>query len=111
MDQNLMKRRLRCCACGGSLKAGLAAVLVDRQATWEAPVWNNVLMEDKTARAVAFVCRKCGAEKRQPVNAVEFNEDLSIIRYYPLAELKEMPPIEGAIMLDPKANKYGGPYF
>jgi hypothetical protein len=90
---------VKCCACEGTLKDSehINAITLDKEATWEFPIWNNILVLDKYPenRALGYICDKCVAEgKMDRVKfAVEYQEGYTNIKYHKVEGLKDLPEI------------------
>lgn len=95
--EDFIREKIKCCSCGGSLKNSkyINAICLDKLATWDYPVWNNILVEDKypEKRAVAYVCDECVENGKEPKYAVEWDEERKTVKYHPIDELKDLPPI------------------
>jgi len=91
-SEQLIRQKVKCCACEGSLKNSPHINLVSlmKVATWKFPVWGNLLIR-VWGLAVAVLCDKCVKEKRTPKYAVEWNDDLSVVKYHPVESLKDVP--------------------
>lgn len=95
----------RCCACEGPLRGSkhLNLVTIDKFASWEFPIWGNLLAKDplkRTGRAAAICCDGCVDEKTgqalRPIKfAIEVNKlgEEYIIDYHDAMKLKDAPPI------------------
>jgi len=85
------RRRVRCCACAGSLRRSKHVNLVSlqRRATWQYPVWRNVLTGED-GEAVAVVCDACLDANREIQEAVEFRG--AEVLYHTVIDLERLPP-------------------
>lgn len=97
MLEHFIREKVKCCACGGSLKNSeyVNSICLDKLATWDFPVWNNILVANvhPEKRATAIVCDECIAKKRKVRFAVEWDEKHENIKYHPIESLKDLPPI------------------
>ncbi|MEM2518630.1 MAG: hypothetical protein QXO49_06730 [Candidatus Bathyarchaeia archaeon] len=95
-SERFIRERVKCCACGGTLKNSkhINGICLDKLAEWDYPVWNNILVADEhpEKRAMAFVCDECLKKKRQPKFAVEW-DDHENVKYHPIEDLKDLPEI------------------
>jgi len=92
--EDVIRKRVRCCACEGSLAKGeINGVVLHKKAAWKFPVWNNILSPNKSPGALAFVCDKCIAEGRQPRFAVEFSLD-GAVTYHNVTDLEDLEDLE-----------------
>lgn len=68
------------------------AELLMKEAEWHEPVWGNVILR-VTGFAMAFRCDDCYRDHTKKVKyAVEWNNDLSIVKYHEVEKLQNMPP-------------------
>jgi hypothetical protein len=92
-----IRKRVKCCACQGSLKNSkhINGICLDKLATWELPVWGNILLKDlhPEKRALAILCDECIDKKRNPKFAVEWDENYENVKYHPVESLQDLPPI------------------
>ena len=104
MDEKLIKTKVKCCACGGSLKDSdnINMVGLMKEADWKFPAWGNVLLK-VWGFASAVICDKCVKENKPIKFAVEWTQDLSFVKYHPVEKLKDVPPeiFEPLDMLEP----------
>lgn len=93
----LIKEKVRCCACCGSLKDSehINGITLNKLATWKHPTWSNLLVQDihPEPRASAIICDKCMEEGKPPKFAIEWTESLKEVTYHPVSALKDLPPI------------------
>ena len=90
--EDIIRKRVKCCACEGSLaKGNINGVVLHKKAAWKFPVWNNILSPNKAPGALAFVCDRCIEEGRQPRFAVEFSEDgAGAVTYHNVTDLEDL---------------------
>jgi len=88
MDDDWIRKNVRCCACGGSLEDSkhINLVALDKVASWKFPTWGNVLTKQPLIHAVAIVCDKCIDKGVQPKFAVEWNDNGNV-KYHKIEEL------------------------
>lgn len=94
MDVDHLKDRLKCCACGVSLKKSskLNFVLLMKEAEWPFPWWGNLIV-GVSGLAQAVVCDDCAKNRKKPKYAVEWeNRTYRKIKYHPVDKLKDVPP-------------------
>jgi len=92
MDEKLIREKVRCCACGGSLKNNynINMVCLMKEAQWKYPAWGNILLK-VWGFAGAVVCDKCLKENKPIKFAVEWTQDLSNVKYHPVEKLRAVP--------------------
>jgi len=92
MDEELIRLKVKCCCCEGSLKSSKRINLVGlmKEAQWAFPVWGNLLL-GIMGFANAVICDKCLKEKKKPKFAVEWTEDLNVVKYHSVEELRDVP--------------------
>lgn len=92
-----IKRNIRCCACGQPMSNSehVNGICLDKEATWDFPSGNNILVVDKHTekRAAAIICDDCVEKKRKIKYAVGWDQNHSNVKYYPVEQLKDLPPI------------------
>jgi len=92
-----IRENVHCCACGAPLfySKFINMVNFDKEAWWDYPHWNNILLMKKhpEKRALAIVCDDCIKARKEPVEAVEWNEGKTWVIYHPVKDLKDLPPI------------------
>jgi len=110
-DERMIRAKVKCCACGGSLldSARINVVCLMKEAEWLWPCWGNVLL-GVLGFASAILSDKCLRERKRPKFALEWNQDLSIVKYHPVAELRDVPkevfkPLD---LLEPGRHGVGG---
>jgi len=105
-----IKQNVKCCACGGSLQNSkfVNGVCLDKLATWEHPIWGNILVKDKypEPRATAVLCDDCIRKKRKAKFAVEWNKDYSQVKYHKVEDLKDLPEIREANVREAESKLY-----
>lgn len=105
-----IRERVRCCACGKSLKSGkhVNVICLDRLAAWKYPCWGNILAMDKYPmnRAMAVLCDRCVSESQQSKYAVEWCNDLKIVKCHPVEGLQTLPRISEEDILEARARLY-----
>jgi ribosomal protein L37AE/L43A len=86
--EQLVMDKVNCCGCGRPMSRSAHLNIMDtaRVATWDYPVCGNVLSEDRTGRAAAFMCDRCIEQNHAPRYAVEFTKDRDVL-YHELAGL------------------------
>lgn len=91
MNPEDVKRKVKCCSCGTPLRNSkhINIVFLQKMANWEWPSWGNILV-GVWGFACAVLCDDCVKHKKKPKFAVEWNEDLSVIKYHPIEELDDM---------------------
>lgn len=90
----LVKRKVKCCACGGSLNDSdhINLVALDRAATWLMPVSGNALTGLETKQAVAVLCDSCANTGKAKIRyAVEWTEHIREVIYHEYEELDPLP--------------------
>jgi hypothetical protein len=89
MEMDDIRRRARCCACGGPMRRSphMNLVCLERKAEWKYPQAGNVLTGEG-GQAVAIVCDRCLDDKATIVNAVEFRDGQ--ILYHQVEQLAEI---------------------
>lgn len=94
---DLIRAKMSCCACEGTLKTSRYVNLVqlDRQAMWKHPIAGNVFDPDKRPRAVAVLCDACIARNAEAKLAVEWDEETETAKYHAVGELQQLPPLRG----------------
>jgi protein-arginine kinase activator protein McsA len=99
MEIELIRERVRCCACGGRMtKSGhVNLVSLGRRATWAYPIVGNVV-SGRTGEAVAIVCDACLEGKREIQFAIEFDGDEVV--YHEAVDLEQMPPEKTYVLLE-----------
>jgi hypothetical protein len=106
-----IKQNIRCCACGQSMFKSrfINGITLDKLATWDYPVWNNLLVADKhpEKRATAIICDDCVEKKRKVKYAVGWDKNYSDVKYYPVEQLKHLPPITEEEVRQAEAEKLG----
>jgi len=109
--EKLIRRKVKCCACGGSLEKSshINMVALMKVAKWKFPVWGNLLIR-VWGLAVAVLCDDCVKAKKKPKYAVEWNDDLSVVKYHPVESLEDVPeeifkPLD---MLEPGRERVAG---
>lgn len=92
LNPEAVKKKSKCCACGGSLADSkrLNLVALTKEADWPWPVWGNYLL-GLMGLAVAVFCDKCIKEKKEAKFAVEWNAKTGAITYHPVEELEDVP--------------------
>ena len=99
-----LRERGKCGSCAGSLANGyINSVMLDQYATWEFPVWGNVLARDEDKRtprrAVSYLCDKCITlmkEGKAPIKwALEIyqEDDVYKLLYHDVKDLEAAEPI------------------
>lgn len=90
-----IKECVKCCACGESLSTSryINTICLDKKATWRYNTWGNVLIPGSEGRAVAIVCDECIEQKREPEYAVEWDNDMTEVRYHLISDLEDVPEI------------------
>lgn len=90
--EQFVKDKVNCCSCGGPMSHSAHLNIMDtgRVAEWDYPLCGNVLSEDRTRRAAAFMCDACIDAGSMPMYAVEFTKDREIV-YHELASLAVAP--------------------
>lgn len=110
MSEEWIRAKVRCCACGGSLKNSryINIITLDKLATWEYPVWGNVLVKEKYPenRASAILCDKCIRKKAKPKYAVEWDNKHTYVRYHKVEGLKDLSEITEEEILKAEAELY-----
>jgi len=105
-----IKKNVKCCACEGSLENSkfVNGVFLDKLATWQQPIWGNILVRNKypEPRATAILCDECIRKKREAKFAVEWNEDLSQVIYHKVEDLKDLPEIKEADVREAESKLY-----
>lgn len=88
----LVRRKVKCCFCGGSMQNShyVNVILLTKLAEWENPCWGNFLI-GVSGLASAILCDKCKKEGKKPKYALEWSKDLSTIKYHPVENLKDIP--------------------
>jgi len=96
----LVRKRAKCCSCGGSLKDSthLNLVSLNKLARWKHPTWGNVLVPGSWGRACAVVCDQCVVEAKiqgrfNVKYAIEWNNDYTKFKYHPIEDLSDTYPI------------------
>jgi len=91
-NDKTIRARVKCCFCGGSLENSkhVNVVCLMKEARWRFPVWGNVLL-GVTSFASAILCDKCVEEKKEPKFAVEWTQNLTVVKYHSVEELKDVP--------------------
>jgi len=82
------------------------SVCLDKLATWEHPIWGNILVKDKypEPRATAILCDDCIRKKKKAKFAVEWNKDMSQVIYHRVEDLKDLPEIKEADVLEAESK-------
>lgn len=129
-DEDLLiflKRSAKCCLCEGSMArtSHLNMVSLDKKATWESPVWGNVLVENSGNRAVAVICDDCAENKMKPGVAIRIKYALELstkkvqfaqgfqktvydrITYHKPEELEDAFPITEEMVREGERKKLG----
>lgn len=90
--KELIARKVKCCVCGGSLRDSetINLVCLMKEAEWKHPCWGNFLL-GLMGFASAVVCDKCVKENKEPKYAVEWNNDVSVVRYHLVDKLVDVP--------------------
>jgi len=107
-----IRENVKCCACGRPMKnsKNINGICLDKLATWENPVWGNILVKEKypEKRAVAIICDDCVAKKSKIKFAVSWSNEYTNIQYHKIEELKDLPPIKEKDVLEAelKAGMY-----
>ncbi|MDH7478080.1 MAG: hypothetical protein QHH17_06845 [Candidatus Bathyarchaeota archaeon] len=106
-----IKRNIKCCACGQPMANSkhVNDICLDKEATWDYPVWNNILVVEKhpEKRATAIICDNCVETKRKIKYAVGWNRNHSNLKYYPVEQLKDLPPITKEETLQAETKNFG----
>jgi len=91
-SEEQIRRKVKCCACGGSLEKSrrINLVCLMKIAEWSYPCWGNLLLR-VWGLASAVLCDNCVKEKKKPKYAVEWNDDLSVVKYHPVESLEDVP--------------------
>jgi len=109
MDDKVIRAKVKCCSCEGSLldSSRVNMILLMKEAEWQHPCWGNILL-GVWGFASAVVCEKCLREKKEPKFAVEWNKDLSIVKYHPVEQLKDVPEeiFKPLAWLEPELEPY-----
>jgi len=112
MDDKKIRAKVKCCACGSSLEKSrlINIICLMKEATWEYPCWGSNVLLKVWGFASAIICDNCAKERKEPKYAVEWNQDLSIIKYHPVEELKDVPEeiFEQLDMLEPGRHGVAG---
>ena len=92
-SEKVIKAKVKCCACGGSLEGShINMVCLMKEAKWGYPCWGNILLGLwPPCFASAIVCDNCLHEKKKIKFALEWSQDLSVVKYHPLEDLKDVP--------------------
>jgi len=101
--------KIKCCACGGSLEnSRINVVCLMKEAEWMYPVWGNILL-GVLGFASAIMCDKCIKEGKQAKFALEWSQDLSVVKY-PVEKLKDVRKeiFEPLDELEPGRHRIGG---
>lgn len=61
-----------------------------KEAEWKFPAWGNILL-GVFGFASAVLCDNCVKEGKKPKFAVEWAEDLSIVKYHLVEQLRDVP--------------------
>jgi len=112
-DYKTIKVKVKCCACGGSLEnsENINFICLMKEAVWEHPCWGNILLRLwPPCFASAIVCDKCLRENKKVKFALEWNLDLSVVKYHTVEDLKDVPkeifkPLDE---LEPGRHRIGG---
>lgn len=118
-----IRNSVKCCACEASMakSKNINICTLNKEATWEFPVWSNILVQHKhpEKRAIAIVCDECIKTNKPIKYAVEAGKDYSNIKYHLISELKKVPEITEKEVTEsekvlykvwsrcPKCNKHG----
>jgi hypothetical protein len=110
MSDEWIRQHVRCCSCGKPLKKSkhINFVCLDKLATWNYPTWGNILVKEKypEPRASAVICDKCLKEKRIIKYAVEWSRETGEVKYHPVSELRDLPPIPEEEVAKAEAELY-----
>lgn len=90
MDEDWIKKNIKCCACGGSLENSrfINIVKTEKLATWKYPVSGRVDIPDYEPRAVAIVCDECIKNKKEIRHCIEWERSSYLIKYHNIKSLK-----------------------
>jgi hypothetical protein len=92
MDDDTIKAKVNCCACGESLanSKNVNCVLLDHVASWKFPTWGNILYGVPVIGAIAILCDACLKKRANPTSAVEWSDsNLAQVTYHPVFELQQ----------------------
>ena len=93
-----VRRNVRCCCCGRNIHGEIVIYRLDKEATWESPVWTHNLLIFEPDRALAIICQECAEAGGKPKYAVEW--DGENVKYHPVEELRDLPPITPEYLRD-----------
>lgn len=115
---NLIKQKGKCCICSKEMKKSkfVSLAQINKKATWQFPIWTNVLVPLCGNRAMAVVCDKCyhAKEKGNDPGPIKFavevrGEDVIMHKF---EELEDVPTIPEIIALKDLENlPQGEPYL
>lgn len=80
-----------------------------KETAWQWPCWGNLLL-GVLGLASAILCDECTKEGRKPKFALEWNQDLSVVKYHSVEQLKDVPKeiFEPLDQLEPGRRRVGG---
>lgn len=92
-SENFIRAKVKCCACGGSLKdsQNINMVCLMKETKWKYPCWGNFLL-GVLGFASALLCDKCVKENRKAKFAVEWDKDRGLVKYHLVEKLRDVPP-------------------
>lgn len=122
-----LKRSAKCCLCEGSMArtTHLNMVSLDKKASWEFPVWGNILVENSGDRAVALICDPCVEAKMKPGVKIQIKYAVELstkkapapggfmrvlydgIIYHRAEELEDAFPITEEMVREAERKKFG----
>jgi len=89
-EQTLQIRmHVKCCACRKSMMNSehINFVLLDKKARWKFPVGGNIFTGESD-KAISILCDDCIEAGRKPTYAVEWNNELTQIKYHSVKKLE-----------------------
>ena len=91
-SESFIREKVKCCACGGSLKGSqqINLMCLMKEAEWEYPCWGNFLLRVH-GFASAVLCDKCVKENKKVKFAVEWDKNHEIVKYHPVKDLVDVP--------------------